>query len=243
MSSTRPQQENTNTLISTMTNGPASIGVIMDGNRRYAKELGLPTLEGHRRGLSKISELLEWTQEAGIKEVVLYAFSTENWNRAEEEVGYLMDLFEYAFTTQFNSFIDKGGRIRFIGQRDRFPEKLQARMKEAEAKSSEGTAGTLIVALSYGGRAEILSAVNKLLLEGREQVTEAELRGAMWSANLLDPDLIIRTGGDKRLSNFLTWQSVYSELFFTETKWPAFGKEEFDAILSDYASRERRLGK
>jgi undecaprenyl diphosphate synthase len=133
--------------------------------------------------------------------------------------------------------------VRFIGERTRIPEKLQMLMRDLEQQSAAGTEGTFVVALSYGGRAEIVSAVNALLASGKEQVTEQDFRDTMWSAGLADPDLIIRTGGDKRLSNFLTWQSVYSELFLIDTKWPDFSKEELAAILEEYAARERRHGK
>lgn len=226
-----------------MSNGPRAIGLIMDGNRRWAKERGLSSLEGHTTGLDKVSEVITWARDAGIEEVTLYAFSTENWGRPEDEVNYLLGLFEYAFLEKLDPFIEEGGRVRFIGDRTRFQEKLQRIMLDTEERSRSGTNGMLIVALSYGGRAEILSAVNQLLEAGREQITEAELRDAMWSTGLLDPDLIIRTGGEKRLSNFLTWQSVYSELFFLDIKWPDFSKEDFDAVLREYATRERRRGK
>lgn len=226
-----------------MASNPRAIGVIMDGNRRWAKERGLPTLEGHRKGLEKVRELVTWAREAAVDEVTLYAFSTENWNRTSEEVGYLMELFERAFSEYFDTFTSEGGRLRFIGERERLPEKLRTVMEKAEERSASGTNGTLIIALSYGGRAEILAAMNALLAGGRTTVTEEEFEASMWSAGLQNPDLIIRTGGEHRLSNFLTWQSVYSELYFTDTKWPDFTREEFDAILADYASRERRLGK
>jgi len=214
----------------------------MDGNRRWARERGLASLEGHTAGLEKIGELLSWVRARGIKEVTLYAFSTENWNRSPEEVAYLMKLFNYAFDSNFKKFIQGGGRVRFIGDRARMPEKLQTRMRESEEESKENTEGTLVVALSYGGRAEILAGVNALLQSGVERVDESDFGASLWSAGLIDPDLIIRTGGDMRLSNFLTWQSVYSELFFTATKWPDFSEGEFDSILAEYASRERRLG-
>lgn len=226
-----------------MTNGPRAIGIIMDGNRRWAKAKGLPTLEGHRRGLEKVKSATEWAFRAGVAEVTIYAFSTENWNRSKEEVEYLMELFEDALINQFAEVIREGGRIRFIGQRERMSEKLQALMQDAEEKSSGNDKGTLVIALSYGGQAEILSAANTLLADGKEQITEAELRSRMWSAGLLDPDLIIRTGGEKRLSNFLTWQSAYSELFFTDTMWPDFSEEEFTNILTEFSTRERRHGK
>lgn len=224
-------------------NVPYSVGVIMDGNRRWAKENNLPQLEGHRRGLDKVKELGEWIDEKGIKEVVLYAFSTENWNRSPEEVDYLMAIFGEAFERLPDELGGKDVRIRFIGQRERMPEKLQRQMQEAEEKTKDAKKGTLVIALSYGGRAEILAAVNKLLAAGWTTVDEAQFREAMWSAGLAYPDLIIRTGGDRRLSNFLTWQSAYSELYFTETKWPAFSKREFEEILADFGSRERRYGR
>jgi undecaprenyl diphosphate synthase len=226
-----------------MTNVPHSIGVIMDGNRRWAKERGLPTFEGHRQGLEKIKDLMAWAQAAGVREVILYAFSTENWNRSREEVNYLMQLFERSFKTWMEELERKEIRIRFLGREADAPERVQKIMKEAEERTKDGAAGTLAVAFSYGGRSEILAAVNALLAEGRKQATEGELREKMWSTGLADPDLIIRTSGEKRLSNFLTWQSVYSELFFTDTYWPDFSKEEFVSILNEYGNRQRRHGK
>jgi undecaprenyl diphosphate synthase len=203
----------------------------------------MPTLEGHRIGIDKIQELMSWAQDAGIEEVTVYAFSTENWNRAAEEVAYLMELFERACSKVFADVEKSGARVRFIGERTRFSKNIQEKMRLLEERSSVAKRGTLVVALSYGGRPEILAAVNALLASCAREADEKSFRGAMWSAGLLDPDLIIRTGGDRRLSNFLTWQSAYSELFFTETKWPDFSKEEFERILGEYASRERRLGK
>jgi len=219
-----------------------SVGIIMDGNRRWAKEQGLPSFEGHRLGLEKVKDLVSWVQEAGIKELTLYAFSTENWNRTPLEIDYLMKLFENTFGTEIDNIVEKGARVRFIGQRERLPQSLQKKMQEAEERTKGGEKGTLIIALSYGGRAEIVAGVNALLAEKAENVDESAFRKALWGGEFTDPDLIIRTGGDKRLSNFLTWQSVYSELFFTDTKWPDFEKAEFESILAEYASRERRRG-
>ncbi len=215
----------------------------MDGNRRYAKEQGLSSFEGHYAGFEKMREFLPWAEEAGVKELTLYAFSTENWNRKPEEVGYLMELFDKALSEWAEEVVERGTRLRFIGERDRFPEKLAKRMNELEARTKDATRGTIVLALSYGGRTEILSAVNELLSRGLDATDEAGFSSALWSAGLLEPDLIIRTGGEKRLSNFLTWQSVYSELSFTDTLWPAFSKEEFLAILADFAQRERRRGR
>lgn len=222
---------------------PRTLGIIMDGNRRWAKGHGLPSLEGHRRGLEKVEELVSWAEESGVKEIILYAFSTENWNRSREEVGYLMNLFEDAFGERIEKIEEKGFRVRFIGQRERVPESLQKKMREAETRTSSGTKGTLVIALSYGSRAEIIDAVNTLLSSKREHVEEKDLENVLWSRGIADPDIIIRTGGDKRLSNFLLWQSAYSELFFSDTLWPDFSKEEFNAILREFASRERRRGK
>lgn len=226
-----------------MTSGPQSIGIILDGNRRYAKAMGVSSFEGHRLGFEKVKEVLEWAKEAGIKEMTLYAFSIENWNRSPEEIDYLMGIFEKAFGEYFEEVMKKNIKLRFLGERGRLSSKLQALMNDAEEKSAGNTEGTLAIAISYGGRAEILDAVNTLLAEGRDQVTEEELREKMWSRGMSDPDLIIRTSGEKRLSGFLTWESVYSELFFIDTHWPGFTKEEFQSILEEYAARERRHGK
>jgi len=222
---------------------PKSIGVIIDGNRRWAKEQGLPSLEGHMKGYEKIQDLCTWARDAGIEEVIVYAFSTENWNRSAEEVSYLMKLMEDLLENKVRELEEKNVRIRVIGDRLRLSPHLQGLVSKAEDRTKNATGGILAFAISYGGRLEILSAVNRLLEEGRDVVTEEELRNAMWSADLHDPDLIIRTGGEKRLSNFLPWQSTYSELFFTDTKWPAFTKEEFDAVLAEFSQRERRHGK
>lgn len=221
---------------------PRSIGVIMDGNRRWAKEHALPTFEGHKAGAEKIHDLVTWAVDAGIEETIVYAFSTENWNRTKEEVGYLMSLAEHLFEKEAERFIEASVRLRFIGDLTLASVRIQEVIRKAEEQTKSGTKGTLVFAFSYGGRSEILAAVNKLLREGKGEVGEETFTNALWSAGLLDPDLILRTGGDHRLSNFLPWQSVYSELFFTETKWPDFSKEEFEGILLQFAERERRHG-
>jgi len=215
----------------------------MDGNRRWARERGLPTLEGHLRGYRKLKNVMSWAKEAGVPHLIFYTFSTENWNRSKEEVGYLMKLFETAFANEIDEIKKKGIRLRFIGQRERFSEKLQAAMARAERDTAENTEGTVAFALSYGGRQEIIEAANALLKEGKKQTDEAAFGEHLWSAGIPDPDIIIRPGGEKRLSNFLPWQSVYSELFFSDTYWPDFSKEEFLGILKEYGERGRRRGK
>jgi len=221
---------------------PRSIGVIMDGNRRWAKEHNLPTLEGHRAGAEKIHDLVTWAGSAGIEEVIVYVFSTENWNRSKEEVGYLMTLLEHFFEKETDRFVEAGVRLRFIGDLTLASARIQNVIAEVQEQTKGGTKGTLVFAFSYGGRPEILAAVNRLLKEGKESVDEEGFSNALWSTGLLDPDLILRTGGDQRLSNFLPWQSVYSELFFTDTKWPDLSKEEFESVLLEFAERERRHG-
>jgi undecaprenyl diphosphate synthase len=228
----------------TSNEAPKAIGVILDGNRRFAKERGLPTLEGHRAGFEKVKELMRWAKELDIRTVYIYAFSTENWNRAPDEVSYLMQLFAQAFSGELiDEIVEDDGRVVFLGDRSRIPSALVQEMERTEERTRNGKGGTLAVCLSYGGRAEILAAANKLIREGKEIESEEAFSAALWSAGLPDPDLIIRTSGEQRLSGFLTWQSVYSELFFTDTKWPAFTKEEFLSIIEEYATRERRKGK
>jgi undecaprenyl diphosphate synthase len=226
-----------------MSSAPTSAGFIIDGNRRYARERGLPTLEGHRQGIEKLLTAIEWAQDAGIKETVFYIFSTENWNRSPEEVAYLMDLLTEFFKKSAKRLEETGVRVRILGDLARASDEVVQALREIEERTKNGTKHTAAFAFSYGGRTEILQAVNRLLVEGRKNVTEEEFADALYTKDLADPDLIIRTGGEQRLSNFLPWQSVYSELFFTETKWPEFSKEEFLGILDAYAARERRRGK
>lgn len=222
--------------------GVGCIGVIMDGNRRWAKENGLPTYEGHAQGYKKLKDLMRWARAASIPHVSIYAFSTENWQRSEQEVGYLMKLFRFLLENEMEEMVRERIRMRIIGERVRFSEDMQKMMEKIEAATGAAYDITLHLALSYGGRAEIVSAANALLKQG-VPVTEEAFARALGSHPMPDPDLIIRTGGEKRLSNFLPWQSTYSELFFTDTKWPAFTKEEFDAILAEFSARERRHGK
>lgn len=222
---------------------PYSIGIIMDGNRRWAKKRGLPTLEGHRKGYDKLTEVLEWGREAGIKELTVFAFSTENWNRTQEEVSYLMDLFRTMIATVERDALAHDTRLIFIGERSRFSSDIVAAIEHAEEATSSCASFRFGIALSYGGRAEIVDAIRRIPPERLATITEEEFAALLWSHELRDPDLIIRTSGEQRLSGFLTWGSVYSELAFTKTYWPAFTKEEFANILADYASRARRFGK
>lgn len=222
---------------------PAHIGIIMDGNRRWAKAQGVPQLEGHRAGYEKLKEVLLWCKEYGISHLTVYAFSTENWNRAKEEVRYLMELFRMVMRDQIARAMKEGIRLRFPGDRSRFPDDIQRAIADAEKKTAGFAERTFSVALSYGGRAEILDAIRRIPPERIDSITEEEFGSMLWSGGVPDPDMIIRTSGERRLSGFLTWGSVYSELFFTDTYWPAFTKEEFARMLGQYAERERRFGK
>lgn len=222
---------------------PTSIGIIMDGNRRWAKAKGLPTLEGHRVGYNKLREVRTWAKEAGVQELVVYAFSTENWNRTAEEVGYLMNLFREAIQTMIAEAKAEDTRLIFLGERSRLAPDIIALIEQAESETRNCATLRFGVGLSYGGRAEILDAIHRIPQEKLSTISEEEFTSLLWTKDLRDPDLIVRTSGEERLSNFLPWQSVYSELYFTETLWPDFSKDEFDRMLSEYASRDRRKGK
>jgi undecaprenyl diphosphate synthase len=211
------------------------IGFIMDGNRRWAKQQGLSTEEGHRAGVEVFERVVRDVHEAHIPHAVFYAFSTENWRRAPEEVQSLMIIFMEVLQQR------QGVRVQVIGDRSRFSQSLQQAIKKAEEDTQGIQETTIWIALSYGGRAEIIAAVNAVSKSGHI-VTEAEFENYLWSKEMPDPDLIIRTGGEQRLSNFLPWQSVYSELMFTDTYWPAFTKTEFLRMLDEYEKRQRRHG-
>ena len=215
----------------------------MDGNRRWAKERGLPTLEGHARGYGNLKDIIRMVNRVSIPHMVVYAFSTENWKRAEEEVGYLMKLLHHALK-ELPEIIAKEGKrinIRVIGERHVLSKELQEVISDVESKNYIDPELTVWVALSYGGRVEIVDAVNRAVAQG-ESVTEDSFEKLLWTHGMPDPDIIIRTSGEKRISNFLLWQSAYSEFFFIDTYWPDFGENEFQSILDEYANRERRKG-
>ncbi len=222
---------------------PQCVGFIMDGNRRWAKGQGLPTLEGHARGYAQLKKIADSVYTARIPHMVCYAFSTENWKRTEEEVEYLMRLLEKAIL-ELPDILKKEGKkvhIRIIGERTHLPESLARAISEVEEKNADTPELTVWIALSYGGRAEIVDTVNRALQIGAP-VTEESFSELLWTKGMPDPDLIIRTSGEERLSNFLSWQSAYSELFFIDTMWPDFGESEFQSILEEYAKRKRRHG-
>lgn len=220
------------------------LGIIMDGNRRWAKARGLPTLEGHRRGYDKLKEVGEWCLNRGIGVITVFGFSTENWKRAQEEVSYLMDLIYKAVTVEVDEFMKRDIRVRVIGR----PEGLSAKMLKAADQVWERTQnnkrGLLQLAINYGGQAEIVDAVRKICASGvaASEITEDLVVKNLYAPDVPPPDLIIRTSGEQRLSGFLTWESAYSELYFTQTHWPDFSESDLQAALDWYEGRERRYG-
>lgn len=225
--------------------GAKCVGIIMDGNRRWAKARGLKALEGHRVGGETLKNAVRWAKDAGIEHVIFYTFSTENWNRTEEEVSYLLNLIGEFIEKEFGHFSSEGGVVHYVGDLSRFSPELQKVLKESAEKTADNPGPHVYFALNYGGRQEILSAVKKIVSENPtvEDVTEEYFAKHLQTGSMPDPDIIIRTSGEMRLSGFLPWQSVYSELFFIDTFWPDFTKEQFDAVLAEFAERERRHGK
>lgn len=223
---------------------PRHVGIIMDGNGRWAQRRGLPRIEGHRQGAKRAKEVIRLAKDMGMEALTLYAFSKENWQRPDEEVGFLMKLLELYLRSELEEILGEGIRFRTIGEIWRLPENIQNLIAEMEEKSARNNRMTLVAALSYGGRDEILRAARKAIASGMppEKITEETFSELMDTAGLPAPDLIIRTSGERRLSNFLLWQAAYSELYFTEANWPEFGEEEFMKAIEDYQGRERRFG-
>ncbi len=215
----------------------------MDGNRRWAKAQGLPSFEGHRAGYKKVEEVLHWCRDVGVEILTLFAFSTENWRRTKREVDFLMNLFYLVFDQDIKKLHANKVRVRLIGRREGLSAKLQAVVKEAEELTKDDTGGTLNLAINYGGRAEIVDAFKKILTNPPAEITEETISQNLYVAGQPDPDLIIRTSGERRLSGFLTWQSAYSELLFINHHWPEFSKQDFDEALADFDDRQRRFGK
>ena len=218
----------------------------MDGNGRWAKKRHLPRLMGHRAGADALDRTMHWCKEAGIKYLTVYAFSTENWKRSEDEVSGLMKLLSHFIKSKERELVENGVAFRVIGRRADLSEKLQREIAALEEKTKGGDF-TLVVALSYGGRDEIVRAAKNYHAEaerrgGRGESDEDIFASCLDTAGIPDPDLIIRTSGELRLSNFLLWQAAYAEFYFTDVLWPDFDKAEFDKALASFSKRERRMG-
>lgn len=226
-------------------NTPKHIGFIMDGNRRWAKEHNLPSLEGHKRGLyDALLPLVEKCADRGITHMTVWAFSTENWDRSKTEINYLISLIEQIFKDKIDELHEKNVRLNVIGRLTDFPKKVQRLAAEAMEKTKENTKLVFNIGLSYGGRDEIVTATRKLIETGvnPDEVTEELFSQYIFEAGQPDPDLIVRTSGEYRLSGFLLWQSAYSELYFTPKQWPDFDETELDKAIADYSRRHRRFG-
>jgi len=229
----------------TQTTLPAHIGFILDGNRRWAQDNGLPKLVGHKKGYENLKKIAELCFDRGIKVVSAFIFSTENWNREQTEVDYLMDLALKLFKKDLKEIDEKGFRIVVSGSRKKLSDKLLSAIEDATAKTAQNTRGTINICFNYGGQQEIADAVMKINAQGQKGV---DITPQLISDNLYQPELpavdyIVRTSGEKRLSNFLLWQSAYAELEFVPVHWPAFGEQDLEAVLEEYAQRSRRFGK
>lgn len=223
---------------------PKHVAIIMDGNGRWALRRGLPRVAGHKRGVDAVRRVTEQCRQLGIPALTLYAFSDENWGRPREEVGFLMDLLGTFLKAEIATMKANGIRFRTIGRIDRLPASALTWIERAVSETTENTGMVLNLALSYGGRGEILEAIKRMhsANSGSADVTEEVFSSFLDTAGLPDPDLIIRTSGEKRISNFLLWQAAYAELYFTDTLWPDFEEQDLLEALLDYQGRQRRFG-
>lgn len=225
---------------------PKHVAIIMDGNRRWARAHGLPVVMGHKKVVEeRVEELIDYVGQLGIPYITFWAFSTENWGREAEEVKGIMNLFRWAFGHKAKKMVERGARLRVIGDMSKFDADLQAGMKEWIETSKKNDKITVTFALNYGGRDEMVRAINKAtrMVRAVREVREEDVEACLDTAGMPDPDLIIRTSGEQRLSGFMPWQAVYSEYYFTNTLMPDFGKAELDKALEEYGRRERRRGK
>jgi undecaprenyl diphosphate synthase len=221
-----------------------SVAIIMDGNRRWAESRRLSVAEGHREGTRALRRTVEASIDRGVGSLAVYGFSTENWTRPADEVATLMEILGETIDRELPELAEQGVRTRFLGRRDRVPGDLPARMEELERATADRDVLQLWIAFDYGGRAEIVEATRRLLEDGVAlgNVDEQAIAARLYAPELPDPDLVIRASGEKRLSNFMLWQSAYAELVFTDTLWPDFGAADLDAALDEFAQRQRRFG-
>ncbi len=228
---------------------PQHIAIILDGNRRWAKKRGIPTLQGHTEGANTLEKIATYCNKIGVKYLTVYAFSTENWKRTEDEVGYLMKLFEKYISDFDVKFKDSNARIRLVGGIERLPENLQKGIRKIEERTKNNEGITLNLCINYGGRDEIINAT-KIIAEKvkngeikGEEITEDSFAKYLRTKETPDPDLMIRAGGEHRLSGFLLWQASYSELYFPDVLWPDFNEAEIDKAIDEFNNRQRRFGK
>ncbi|MBC8511111.1 MAG: isoprenyl transferase [Cryomorphaceae bacterium] len=224
---------------------PKHIAITMDGNGRWAKSKGKLRIFGHKNGVKAVRDTVEGAAEIGIEYLTLYAFSSENWNRPEREVNALMTLLVSAINKETKTLMDNNIRLSTIGDINKLPSKAQKELQEAILKTKDNTRMTLVLALSYSGRGEIINAVQNIIKDGKkpEEINEDTFQQYLTTKSVPDPELLIRTSGEYRISNFLLWQIAYSELYFTETLWPDFRRADLYKAILNYQSRERRFGK
>jgi undecaprenyl diphosphate synthase len=220
---------------------PKHIAIIMDGNGRWAKAKGLKRTDGHKEGAKRVRDITEHCAQIGIEYLTLYAFSTENWSRPKLEVEYLMKLLNDYLENELKTYMNNNIRFETIGELSRFSKKLQKTIEKVKLQTQNNTALTQVLALNYGSRDEIIRAINSLVNENKK-ITENSISQSLDTGKFPDVDLLLRTSGEVRLSNFLLWQCAYSEMFFTQTNWPDFTPTELDQIIKDYMHRERRFG-
>jgi undecaprenyl diphosphate synthase len=220
---------------------PRAVAIVMDGNGRWASAHGVSVAEGHRAGSRALRPIVETSIDLGLESLAVYAFSTENWTRSTDEVGSLMEIFGETIDRELLDLAREGVHTQFVGRRDRAPDWLQARMADLEAATAGVSRLNLWIAFDYGGRAEIVEAARRIVESG-DDIDESSFARHLYAPGMPDPDLVIRTSGELRLSNFLLWQSAYAEFAFTDTLWPDFGPAEFRAAIEEYASRRRRFG-
>jgi undecaprenyl diphosphate synthase len=224
---------------------PRHVGLILDGNRRWARERGLPIYEGHKAGYKNMERILGAAMDRGVEYVSMYAFSTENWTRSADEVKQLMRLFMWIFKHELTNLKQHGVRVHVLGNKFRIGKALLRAIHKAESDTKDNTRGTLLFCLDYGGQQEIVEIMKQLLADGvpAPEITSERISAQLQTNGVPPVDLIIRTSGEQRLSNFMLWNAAYSELMFTHTKWPDFSVEEFNGMLDQYTQRHRRFGK
>jgi undecaprenyl diphosphate synthase len=220
---------------------PRAVAIVMDGNGRWASARGLGVADGHRAGSRALRPIVETAIDLGIDSLAVYAFSTENWSRPGDEVEALMEIFGETIDRELVDLAKEGVRTRFVGRRDRAPDWLRGKLADLESATESEARISLWIAFDYGGRAELVEAARRIAASGVD-VDEETFARYLYAPEMPDPDLVIRTSGELRVSNFLLWQSAYAEFVFTETLWPDFGPDEFRAAIEDYASRRRRFG-
>ena len=221
-----------------------NVAIILDGNARWAEQRGLPIAEGHRAGTRAVRRTVEAAIELGVRSLALYAFSTENWARPPDEVEALMAIFDETIDRELPDLAAQGVRTRFIGRRDRAPDDLRRKIEQLEATTAANERLQLWIAFDYGGRAELVEAARRLVGDGvpADAIDEERFASFLYAPEMADPDVLVRTSGERRISNFLLWQLAYAELIFVETLWPDFGEDELRSALDEYARRRRRFG-